>query len=1223
MKYKKSFIFICLIICLFSIASVCASDVNETLVASEGQTVENIGMGYQESINSIEVEEIIASNGNTFVNLDNVTINQYEESVEIDVLENAVKTDKNFVYINTSTVASTWSHQEYFFDYNDSYVQSKASDFYSLNLTLSPNATYNYEFVGRTFVGGYDHYKPWVWNSGYQSSVMFEGTFATDENGYICNFTHNQKYKFVFKINGQIDFYGGAVSSYTLNNKYGSSGALLKGSNVISLSVLSMRYKFNVFRPYTVFKDNIPVGSFSDLNDRLKSGLSEIIFDCDYAYNPKTDSSFQNGITFEEYKTISIDGKGHVIDGNGKSKIFRISSNCILKNITFTNISSSTYRTDGAIYWSGSGGTLENCRFVNISVDYGVGAIESYCNLKINNCSFESNYAKDSIIHLSKSSTINNCKFINNNAISIRSSVKNSEISNCLFINNNGSSIASSGVECMIVNCSFINNSNNGGGAISVTGRGNVLFDSIFINNTASEAGGAILWSGDEGIMNNCTFINNSASKDAGAISWTGEYGQIDNCVFINNAPNSNFSDTTMISKKQLSLNSSNYVFNYKYLDSISVMINNVSDDFQVTSPVFFKLNNGIRTKNVSAYAVNNIVYLLEEISDLDVGNWTVNAIFGGDDNYYSCNTTFTITINPTAAYLTFDNKINTIYGKQTDLTVNVYDCNDLKINEGIVDFYDGENQIGEASVSNGVATLTYVPYAAGTRAVMAVYHSDNYIANSNSTQLNVDKANPLIKIDFDDPIEGSDLIVDVIIERATGKVIINGDECNLVGGRASKIISNTVAGELPIDVVYYGDDNYLNATQSTKITIKSKQNPNLFAATNDIKVGQTANIIVFINENVTGKVTINGNEIPINSGNGIYTIRGLSEGNYEFNVKFEGDKYFNESNQTVSLKVSEAVLPEQMIEIIANDVDLYYSTIYGYIVSVADQDGNPFIDALKLKVVYDDGQEEIGEYYEDGDYLFSTGTVGNRNATIILVDSYYRANPVTINVKISKSPVKISTKTYYSNTKQYSILKAVVKDDDDEPIDEGKVKFNVNGKSYYANVKNGVATKKIKLTKAKTYTYSATYIGNDHYKDSKKSSSKIYVYSSSKNARTFSVKGYKFTLTQNQYNKLINAKNTGKTVGYNIKTNKKVKQTITYNYKKYKTIKAPAYAFISYGGKNPTKQQQYPNKYTISVETKYTAFVEKGKLMLYKKANTINELKKAKVKDMTHFSMR
>lgn len=38
MKYKKGLIFICLIICLFSIASVCASDVNETVVTSDDQS---------------------------------------------------------------------------------------------------------------------------------------------------------------------------------------------------------------------------------------------------------------------------------------------------------------------------------------------------------------------------------------------------------------------------------------------------------------------------------------------------------------------------------------------------------------------------------------------------------------------------------------------------------------------------------------------------------------------------------------------------------------------------------------------------------------------------------------------------------------------------------------------------------------------------------------------------------------------------------------------------------------------------------------------------------------------------------------------------------------------------------------------------------------------------------------------------------------------------------
>ena len=53
MKYKKSFIFICLIICLFSIVSVCASDVNETIVANECQKIGN----HDDELNSVENQE--------------------------------------------------------------------------------------------------------------------------------------------------------------------------------------------------------------------------------------------------------------------------------------------------------------------------------------------------------------------------------------------------------------------------------------------------------------------------------------------------------------------------------------------------------------------------------------------------------------------------------------------------------------------------------------------------------------------------------------------------------------------------------------------------------------------------------------------------------------------------------------------------------------------------------------------------------------------------------------------------------------------------------------------------------------------------------------------------------------------------------------------------------------------------------------------------------------
>ena len=52
MKYKKGLIFICLIICLFTIASVCAGDVNETVLANDNQVDELIEIENQDDGNA-------------------------------------------------------------------------------------------------------------------------------------------------------------------------------------------------------------------------------------------------------------------------------------------------------------------------------------------------------------------------------------------------------------------------------------------------------------------------------------------------------------------------------------------------------------------------------------------------------------------------------------------------------------------------------------------------------------------------------------------------------------------------------------------------------------------------------------------------------------------------------------------------------------------------------------------------------------------------------------------------------------------------------------------------------------------------------------------------------------------------------------------------------------------------------------------------------------------
>jgi hypothetical protein len=108
MGYKKGLVFICLIICLFSIASVVAGDVNETVVASENQGDELIEIenhdfietgdvndtvmdsddnkmeSHQDSIDddnlkSNEINEVLSQNPKTF-SIPNATINGNDES---------------------------------------------------------------------------------------------------------------------------------------------------------------------------------------------------------------------------------------------------------------------------------------------------------------------------------------------------------------------------------------------------------------------------------------------------------------------------------------------------------------------------------------------------------------------------------------------------------------------------------------------------------------------------------------------------------------------------------------------------------------------------------------------------------------------------------------------------------------------------------------------------------------------------------------------------------------------------------------------------------------------------------------------------------------------------------------------------------------------------------------------------------------------------------------
>ena len=94
---------------------------------------------------------------------------------------------------------------------------------------------------------------------------------------------------------------------------------------------------------------------------------------------------------------------------------------------------------------------------------------------------------------------------------------------------------------------------------------------------------------------------------------------------------------------------------------------------------------------------------------------------------------------------------------------------------------------------------------------------------------------------------------------------------------------------------------------------------------------------------------------------------------------------------------------------------------------------------------------------------------------------SFITASSVKKTITIKKAPVTV-TAFNVSAYKDFKVtFKATVKSQGKD-VNEGKVKVKVAGREYMADLKDGVATKSIKLGQVKTYTYTVSYLGSDNY---------------------------------------------------------------------------------------------------------------------------------------------
>ena len=158
----------------------------------------------------------------------------------------------------------------------------------------------------------------------------------------------------------------------------------------------------------------IKAASFADLYELIRNGGSSITLEHDYVFDEAYDSAFVNGIPITG--NIAINGNNHIIDGNGRARIFDISNGA---DVTIENIQliKGIGENGGAIMASADTEVIiNNAIFSQNTASASGGAIYSEGVLKVYASTFKNNTAESGSIS-ANNGEINDTEFIDGDTV--------------------------------------------------------------------------------------------------------------------------------------------------------------------------------------------------------------------------------------------------------------------------------------------------------------------------------------------------------------------------------------------------------------------------------------------------------------------------------------------------------------------------------------------------------------------------------------------------------------------------------------------------------------------------------------------------------------------------------------------------------------------------------------------------------------------------------------
>lgn len=493
----------------------------------------------------------------------------------------------------------------------------------------------------------------------------------------------------------------------------------------------------------------------------------------------------------------------------------------------------------------------------------------------------------------------------------------------------------------------------------------------------------------------------------------------------------------------------------------------------------------GDASGNITAF-VNEKMYIVAVsggkgilmLPKLHNGVYNVTATYNGDEKYHSSrnNTiSFNVIINSDQMDI-IDEGNNTISvyldnTKNGNLTVEI----DGKLYNGTVDNGVGRVFLINATLGTHHARIVFVGSSSHEKLQSIVdVHVPKY-----ATQLSVSSS--IIRI-------GDVAYINVTAPKsATGNITIEVEGKSYTKaideGIAKFEIIFSSAGNTTLFVKYAGDECYMENSTSGKLTV-FKQQSNIIIGVDDIKVGDIAQIRITGPGDISGTVIVNVNGIDyttvLSNGFGIVNVSGLQDGKYEIVASYLENANYLSSSSTQNITVSKI----QTVLSLSNVVSDYNGGKY-LVATLKDING---LAVSGVRVSFNINGVKYLTTDANGQVKLSLMNIVPNNYDVAVNfegNGKYVASKTTVKVTIKKATPKLSAakKTFKRNVKikKYSVT---LKTNDNKALSGVNVVLKINNMKITAKTNAaGKATFNIKkLFKKGTYKSSVIFAGNKFY---------------------------------------------------------------------------------------------------------------------------------------------